>query len=230
MGRCGCGRQRAGRSHCAVRSAGACGAGRVRLPGSARDDGLPARCRRWPMPASNTSIRSARRHPRPNWPAAGAPNLTPRQDAMLVRWGYPYVFDTWFFHMTLTRRLSAAEKRSFMPAAEAHFARAIATPRPGQRHLPVRAARARQRRSSSASACRCAVERGKEARHAVVQRSIVDHRFQRNVARYRDAARQPRGDVGRILASARRQPGRQDVRRARSPRSRAPENAWPPRQ
>jgi putative phosphonate metabolism protein len=56
-------------------------------------------------------------------------NLTPRQDAMLVRWGYPYVFDTWFFHMTLTRRLSAAEKLVYLPAAARYFARAIATPR-----------------------------------------------------------------------------------------------------
>jgi len=55
--------------------------------------------------------------------------LTPRQDAMLLRWGYPYVFDTWFFHLTLTRRLNAAEKQLFMPAAETYFARAIATPR-----------------------------------------------------------------------------------------------------
>jgi putative phosphonate metabolism protein len=52
-------------------------------------------------------------------------NLTARQDEMLVRWGYPYVFDTWFFHMTLTRRLNADEKRVFMPAAETHLARAI---------------------------------------------------------------------------------------------------------
>ncbi len=56
-------------------------------------------------------------------------NLTARQDAMLVRWGYPYVFDTWFFHLTLTRRLSTAEKQVFTPAAETYFARAIATPR-----------------------------------------------------------------------------------------------------
>ena len=55
--------------------------------------------------------------------------LTPRQDAMLVRWGYPYVFDTWFFHMTLTRRLSVAEKKVFIPATEAHFAQAIAVSR-----------------------------------------------------------------------------------------------------
>jgi putative phosphonate metabolism protein len=55
--------------------------------------------------------------------------LTPLQDAMLVRWGYPYVFETWFFHMTLTRRLSAAEKAVYQPAAERYFAPAIATPR-----------------------------------------------------------------------------------------------------
>jgi putative phosphonate metabolism protein len=55
--------------------------------------------------------------------------LTSRQDEMLLRWGYPYVFDTWFFHMTLTRRLNAEEKRVFLPATEAWFARAIAAPR-----------------------------------------------------------------------------------------------------
>ena len=55
--------------------------------------------------------------------------LTPQQDANLVRWGYPYVFDTWFFHMTLTRRLNADEKPRFMPAAEAYLADAIATAR-----------------------------------------------------------------------------------------------------
>jgi putative phosphonate metabolism protein len=51
--------------------------------------------------------------------------LTPEQDQMLVRWGYPYVFGTWFFHMTLTRRLSDEEKSAVMPAAEAHFAAAL---------------------------------------------------------------------------------------------------------
>lgn len=55
-------------------------------------------------------------------------DLTARQDEMLLRWGYPYVFDTWFFHMTLTRRLDAEKKRRVLPAAEAHFARALATP------------------------------------------------------------------------------------------------------
>ena len=55
--------------------------------------------------------------------------LSERQDAMLVRWGYPHVFDTWFFHMTLTRRLSPGERAAAMPAAEAHFAAALARPR-----------------------------------------------------------------------------------------------------
>ncbi len=55
--------------------------------------------------------------------------LTQRQDEMLLRWGYPYVFETWFFHMTLTRRLNVAEKQIYMPAAEAYFARAIDVPR-----------------------------------------------------------------------------------------------------
>jgi putative phosphonate metabolism protein len=55
--------------------------------------------------------------------------LSAEQDAMLQRWGYPYVFGTWFFHMTLTRRLTAEEKARLQPAAEAWFAPAIAQPR-----------------------------------------------------------------------------------------------------
>ncbi len=48
---------------------------------------------------------------------------------MLLRWGYPYVFGTWFFHMTLTRRLTAEEKARLQPAAEAWFAPAVDQPR-----------------------------------------------------------------------------------------------------
>ncbi len=55
--------------------------------------------------------------------------LTAAQDSMLRRWGYPYVFRTWFFHMTLTRRVSAAEQARYWPAAEHHFARALSEPR-----------------------------------------------------------------------------------------------------
>ena len=55
--------------------------------------------------------------------------LPPTQDANLTRWGYPYVFATWFFHMTLTRRLTPSERATYLPAAEAHFAAALAMPR-----------------------------------------------------------------------------------------------------
>ena len=55
--------------------------------------------------------------------------LTPQQDALLVRWGYPYVFEDWFFHMTLTRRLTTTEKAVFQPAAERYFTRPLLLPR-----------------------------------------------------------------------------------------------------
>ncbi|WP_264714492.1 DUF1045 domain-containing protein [Limobrevibacterium gyesilva] len=55
--------------------------------------------------------------------------LRPAQEAMLARWGYPYVFATWFFHMTLTRRLTPAEHAVYRPEAEAFFATALTRPR-----------------------------------------------------------------------------------------------------
>jgi len=58
-----------------------------------------------------------------------ASGLSAEQDEMLRRWGYPYVFGTWFFHMTLTRRLSKPEKAVFLPAAEAYFAPLLQAPR-----------------------------------------------------------------------------------------------------
>ncbi len=58
-----------------------------------------------------------------------AATLSPEQNALLVRWGYPYVFSAWFFHMTLTRRLSEAEKAGILPAARTWFAPALAVPR-----------------------------------------------------------------------------------------------------
>ena len=55
--------------------------------------------------------------------------LTAEQEAMLVRWGYPHVFETWFFHMTLTRRLSAAELGVFRLWAEELFGDTLRAPR-----------------------------------------------------------------------------------------------------
>jgi hypothetical protein len=55
--------------------------------------------------------------------------LAPAEEANLVRWGYPHVFSAWFFHMTLTRKLSEAEHAVFRPAAEAWFADVLEQPR-----------------------------------------------------------------------------------------------------
>ena len=56
-------------------------------------------------------------------------SLTSAQEAMLVRWGYPYMFATWFFHMTLTCRLPPEPRAQVIAAARAHFAAALARPR-----------------------------------------------------------------------------------------------------
>lgn len=46
-----------------------------------------------------------------------APGLTPRQEQLLVRWGYPYVLEEWRFHMTLTGRLTDTSERTSITAA-----------------------------------------------------------------------------------------------------------------
>ena len=55
--------------------------------------------------------------------------LSAEQEANLARWGYPYVFGEWRFHVTLTRRLSPEEKAAVLPAAEAHLRGALGHPR-----------------------------------------------------------------------------------------------------
>lgn len=55
--------------------------------------------------------------------------LSPAHEAMLARYGYPYVLEEWFFHMTLTRRLDVAEHAFWRQAAEAFFADAVRIPR-----------------------------------------------------------------------------------------------------
>ena len=56
-------------------------------------------------------------------------NLTPSQEAMLARWGYPYVLADWQFHITLTRRMGAAEHLAILPALTAFLGDVPATPR-----------------------------------------------------------------------------------------------------
>jgi hypothetical protein len=55
-----------------------------------------------------------------------AAGLSPAEEALLRRWGYPYVMERWRFHMTLTRRLAGEEPKRLRPAAEAHFAESLA--------------------------------------------------------------------------------------------------------
>ena len=54
--------------------------------------------------------------------------LDPEQRQNLLRWGYPYVFGAFQFHMTLTGRLAPADRARFRAAAESVFAPAIARP------------------------------------------------------------------------------------------------------
>jgi putative phosphonate metabolism protein len=54
----------------------------------------------------------ARRNPR---------ELTPRQRDYLDRWGYPYVFEEFRFHMTLTGRLDAKRRESIVATLQQRF-------------------------------------------------------------------------------------------------------------
>jgi hypothetical protein len=55
--------------------------------------------------------------------------MTERQREHLHRWGYHYVFEEWWFHVTLSRRLNAAEMAVVKPALAAHLGDAPAMPR-----------------------------------------------------------------------------------------------------
>jgi putative phosphonate metabolism protein len=55
--------------------------------------------------------------------------LTEAEEAMLERWGYPYVFQLWRFHITLSRRLEAEEMAKARPVAAAYFAESLTYPR-----------------------------------------------------------------------------------------------------
>ncbi|WP_181699978.1 DUF1045 domain-containing protein [Chthonobacter albigriseus] len=54
--------------------------------------------------------------------------LTPRQDQLLVEWGYPYVLEEFRFHMTLSERLSGEVADRFETAAAEAFADVLAEP------------------------------------------------------------------------------------------------------
>jgi putative phosphonate metabolism protein len=55
--------------------------------------------------------------------------LGPAQQALLQRWGYPYVLEEWRFHVTLTCRLAPADLPAVRTAAEALLGAAAGRPR-----------------------------------------------------------------------------------------------------
>ncbi len=55
--------------------------------------------------------------------------LSADQEANLLHWGYPYVFASWKFHMSLTRRLTAEEHARIRPVAKSWFGYALGMPR-----------------------------------------------------------------------------------------------------
>lgn len=57
-----------------------------------------------------------------------AHHLTPAQDALLERWGYPYVMDEFRFHLTLTGRLNKATRKKFQRELTARIAGFIDDP------------------------------------------------------------------------------------------------------
>lgn len=58
-----------------------------------------------------------------------ASGLSPRQDELLMRWGYPYVLEQWRFHLTLSGRVSdEAERSALMAILRRHFAGFIDRP------------------------------------------------------------------------------------------------------
>ena len=71
--------------------------------------------------------------------------LTPRQDALLLRWGYPFVEEAYRFHMTLSDALTGVDPAvvaAFSSALRAHFVQAGATPMSLQSLAVFREARA----------------------------------------------------------------------------------------
>lgn len=60
-----------------------------------------------------------------------AAGLTPRQEVLLSRWGYPYVLDEWRFHLTLTGRLhDEGERAAVAITLQQRFAGILEQPLP----------------------------------------------------------------------------------------------------
>jgi putative phosphonate metabolism protein len=72
-----------------------------------------------PLRAPLTEAEIARRRPE---------SLSPRQRALLDRWGYPHVMEEFRFHLTLTDRLPEDDLAPVRAALQAHFAPVLPSP------------------------------------------------------------------------------------------------------
>jgi putative phosphonate metabolism protein len=68
------------------------------------------------LPPSEEELRRRQQHP-----------LSDLEDALLRRWGYPYVMEAFRFHMTLTSRLSETDRDSLEPVLRQLFGRVANT-------------------------------------------------------------------------------------------------------
>ena len=57
-----------------------------------------------------------------------AAGLSPRQDELLLKWGYPFVMDAFRFHMTLTGTVAPNVRETLLPALQSLFEPAIPEP------------------------------------------------------------------------------------------------------
>lgn len=55
-------------------------------------------------------------------------NLTPRQDELMLKWGYPYIFEEFKFHLTLTGKLSEQNAQIVCDKLTIHLAQILARP------------------------------------------------------------------------------------------------------
>ena len=52
--------------------------------------------------------------------------LTPSQDKNLIKWGYPYVFSEFRFHMTLTAKIPLSKEQAIIyDAIQRHFSKSL---------------------------------------------------------------------------------------------------------
>ena len=61
--------------------------------------------------------------------------LTPKQDGYLTGWGYPYIFDEFRFHMTLSNKLEDEAQAAVLKDAAETFFRARDRRLPADRHV-----------------------------------------------------------------------------------------------